>query len=218
MKWAPNKKLHFEVAVIKAIQTLGQVTLDEVIENLATLRDGSAPPTPSVVRQSSTPGKIAAPKKEPQESPGPAKTSVAPTKEETAPLASVTEPGAIWAKVSQLASTRRALVRSWLEAAQLLESKPGEISLGFAREQKMAMESLDRPNSRSFLEALLKEVAGTDWALKMKVVDDLAPVEKPAREQPGKSRPNESAQTFRDDPLIKEALEIFKGEIKSVTT
>ena len=38
MKWAPNKKLHFEVAVIKAIQTLGQVTLDEVIENLAALR------------------------------------------------------------------------------------------------------------------------------------------------------------------------------------
>ena len=34
MKWAPNKKLHFEVAVIKAIQTLSQVTLNEVIENL----------------------------------------------------------------------------------------------------------------------------------------------------------------------------------------
>ena len=40
MKWAPNKKLHFEVAVIKAIQTLGQVTLTEVIDNLAALRGG----------------------------------------------------------------------------------------------------------------------------------------------------------------------------------
>ena len=40
MKWAPNKKLHFEVAVIKAIQTLNQVTLNEVIENLSALRDG----------------------------------------------------------------------------------------------------------------------------------------------------------------------------------
>ena len=40
MKWAPNKKLHFEVAVIKAIQTLSQVTLNEVIENLAALRGG----------------------------------------------------------------------------------------------------------------------------------------------------------------------------------
>jgi len=34
MKWAPNKKLHFEVALIKAIQSLTQVTLNEVIENL----------------------------------------------------------------------------------------------------------------------------------------------------------------------------------------
>ena len=39
MKWAPNKKLHFEVAVIKAIQTLSQVTLTEVIENLTALRE-----------------------------------------------------------------------------------------------------------------------------------------------------------------------------------
>src|SRR6266550_3340386 len=42
MKWAPNKRLHFEVAVIKAIQTLSQVTLSEVIENLAALRDGKS--------------------------------------------------------------------------------------------------------------------------------------------------------------------------------
>src|SRR5213080_2183513 len=32
MKWAPNKKLHFEVAIIKAIQSLGQATLDAVME------------------------------------------------------------------------------------------------------------------------------------------------------------------------------------------
>ena len=46
MKWAPNKKLHFEVAIIRAIQSLGQATLDEVIEKLGELRDGSggAPP------------------------------------------------------------------------------------------------------------------------------------------------------------------------------
>src|SRR5437867_11701325 len=42
MKWAPNKKLHFEVAIIRAIQSLGQATLDEVIENLSALRGGKA--------------------------------------------------------------------------------------------------------------------------------------------------------------------------------
>ena len=38
MKWAPNKKLHFEIALIKAIQTLGQSTLTEVIDALSAIR------------------------------------------------------------------------------------------------------------------------------------------------------------------------------------
>src|SRR3982751_853396 len=42
MKWAPNKRLHFEVALIKAIQTLNQVTLNEVIEKLRASREGKA--------------------------------------------------------------------------------------------------------------------------------------------------------------------------------
>src|SRR5690242_4857858 len=42
MKWVPNKKLHFEVAIIKANQCLGQATLDEVIEKLGELRDGKS--------------------------------------------------------------------------------------------------------------------------------------------------------------------------------
>src|SRR6476469_4765288 len=46
MKWAPNKKLHFEVAIIKAIQSLGEATLDEVIEKLGELRDGGGGPKP----------------------------------------------------------------------------------------------------------------------------------------------------------------------------
>src|SRR5215470_5669352 len=58
MKWAPNKKLHFEVAIIKAIQSLGQATLDEVIEKLGELRDGRARPSASA--ETST-GKPSAP-------------------------------------------------------------------------------------------------------------------------------------------------------------
>ena len=50
MKWAPNKKLHFEVAIIKAIQSLGQATLDEVIEKLGELRDGGGGPARKLCR------------------------------------------------------------------------------------------------------------------------------------------------------------------------
>src|SRR5262249_25311186 len=57
MKWAPNKKLHFEVAVIRAIQALDQTTLDEVIENLNALRDGKS--VAAVVGRGSGAGKPA---------------------------------------------------------------------------------------------------------------------------------------------------------------
>jgi DNA polymerase-3 subunit gamma/tau len=48
MKWAPNKKLHFEIALIKAIQTLSQTTLSEVIDALAALRHGENGAAPAV--------------------------------------------------------------------------------------------------------------------------------------------------------------------------
>ena len=47
MKFSANKKLGFEIAVIKAIQTLQQTSLDEVLDALTALREGNdAPPAP----------------------------------------------------------------------------------------------------------------------------------------------------------------------------
>ena len=197
MKWAPNKKLHFEVAVIKAIQTLSQVTLDEVIENLAALRgDGS-----------SVPSAPSAPK------PGPSPKSAPAPKANFAP----DDMTALWPKAVQLASNRRPLIRTWLGAARFLGTEGRHVLLGFSPEEKTFMESLARPGSCSFLEALLKEMSGSDWTLKMSVVEGLPPAERtaPATEA---TRPDDSLESFKDDPLIKEALELFKGEIKSVTT
>ncbi|MDR3403668.1 MAG: DNA polymerase III subunit gamma/tau [Chthoniobacter sp.] len=44
MKWAANKKMHFEIAAIRAIQTLGQATLTEVLDTLTAMRGGGALP------------------------------------------------------------------------------------------------------------------------------------------------------------------------------
>lgn len=88
MKWAPNKRLHFEVAVIKAIQTLSQVTLNEVIENLAALRDGKSPtpttpPPPSSAKlPATTPKKVEAPRVAEN---APLKETKAPPKNKSAP-------------------------------------------------------------------------------------------------------------------------------------
>ena len=82
------------------------------------------------------------------------------------------------------------------------------------------MESLARPANREFLEALLKEQTGRELSLKLSVKEGLVASPSPAEaeiEPTPSAKKNASRVEFKDDPLIREALEIFKGEIKPVT-
>ena len=83
---------------------------------------------------------------------------------------------AVWRKVVQLAYARRPLIKTWIDCrATARAPKAATFSLGFAPDQKTVMESLARPANRSFLEALLKEITGTDWTLKLSLVEGLPP-------------------------------------------
>jgi len=230
MKWAPNKRLHFEVAVIKAIQTLGQVTLNEVIENLAALRDGKAP---AEGRASARPGPAEAgpsgktngrPPEKTIGAEAPRVAERAPEKEaprDSSPASELkaVDHEAVWQKVIEQIRTRRRLISGWGDSATALGTEGRFFVLGFPPEQKTAMESLAIPRTRDFLEGLIKEISGQDWKIKfvlkegLPVVNALMPLESEIEAPKKKS---DSQATFKDDPLIREALEIFKGEIKTV--
>jgi DNA polymerase-3 subunit gamma/tau len=216
MKWAPNKKLHFEVAVIKAIQTLSQVTLSQVIENLSAMRAGSVPDTTPPSTPTRERDRLSTTKAVPEAPAPPAATK---------PAKVSTDFAAIWSQAVQLTYQRRPLIKTWIDLAHFLGTDGRNFLLGFAPDQKTVMESLSRPTNRSFLEGLLKELTGQHWTVKLSLVKELPsaplPLEIPARDDipvPIAKQPNEPAHSFKDDPLIKEALEIFKGEIKSVTS
>jgi DNA polymerase III gamma/tau subunit len=189
MKWAPNKKLHFEVAVIRAIQTLDQTTLDEVIENLNALRDGN-PVVAAAGRGSGS--KAEAPRA--RESAGTITKSVAND--------STIDVSEIWSKVVAQIKTRRPFIKSWIEEAHPLGASGHNFELGFPRDQRMVMEHLSSRANREFLEALLKEISGREWALKFSLKENL-----PAKTPTAKSK--------NAPPIVREALEMFKGEIKS---
>ena len=232
MKWAPNKRLHFEVAVIKAIQTLSQVTLSEVIENLAALRDGksgatappapkSAPPVKSAAPATSPPRKVDVPRvAEQAQSFETAEVQEMPPGSTRAEAAAL-DAEAIWQKAVEQIRLKRPLIRVWVEPARALGIEGRFFVLGFPPEQKMAMESLANPRTRDFLEALIKEISGQDLKIKSVLKEGL-PVttfaEPPAApdDLPAKKK-GDSQAMFKDDPLIREALEIFKGEIKTVS-
>jgi len=92
MKWAPNKKLHFEIAVIKAIQTLGQATVSELLDTLTAIRTGDEPPplrkkrAPRAPARSTPPPPPAAPRT-PAPAPAPKAAAVKAPAPEPAPKA-----------------------------------------------------------------------------------------------------------------------------------
>jgi len=66
---------------------------------------------------------------------------------------------------------------------------------------------LGTATNRKLIETLLCQVSGKDWTLKLTVRENL-----PSKTQsPGES----SSENYADDPLIREALQMFKGQIRS---
>jgi DNA polymerase-3 subunit gamma/tau len=205
MKWAPNKKLHFEVALIKAIQSLGQATLDEVIEKLGELRDGKsspANPAPAEKKTLSPEG----PRCEPH---GHLTGPIPSASEEKLVGADApngeSDPEKIWESVYAKIPPTKAFVRNSAAAAHVLPSEGRKFVLGFSPDQKSPMDILGTTTNRRLIETLLHEVSGRDWTLKLTTREDL-----PAKAATAAAASQDNA----DDPLIREAAEIFKGEVR----
>ena len=229
MKWAPNKKLHFEVAAIKAIQTLGQATLTQVIDTLAALREGREPAavgqtsniehrTPNLerpARAAATPTRPAASAPRIEEIPKP---SAPPTpvvaREEPAPLAVVAS-DQLWPALLGEIRKRRPLILSWLSCGTLLELRDNACLIGFPKDQSLAMESVARSVNRKLIEEVLTQLAGRPLVLQCESRDGLAAGAMPEIPETIPEPPADLMAEFKNDPLIKKALEIFKAEIQS---
>lgn len=259
MKWATNKKMHFEIAAIRAIQTLEQASLTEVLAALSALR-GGAPlperpknpqppasiPTPAAPKKiepapaapvakpslsatvaasldespKATPPPVAKVREEPAAQPKPAptpppepaaETAVAPPapKASANPTVSADE---IWPALVNRVRKDRALISAWLELGQLVEIADGLAVLAFPPEADLARESCGRANNRSFLEAILTELAGQPLTLKLEKRASVA-VASVARVEAKPEPAADPMAEFKNDPLIRKALDVFKAEI-----
>jgi DNA polymerase-3 subunit gamma/tau len=195
MKWAPNKKLHFEVAIIKAIQSLGQATLDEVIEKLGELRDGGGAP-----RKSAPVATGVSPARQTR-SAGTAATTEARVEEK----ATTVDSAKIWQAVLAKIPAQKAFVRNSASAAYVLGLEGRNFKLGFPPGDKAAMDILGTQANRKFVETLLHEITGNDWTLKLTVNEELVSKNTAVAE--------DSRSDFKDEPLIQEAIELFNARV-----
>ena len=213
MRWAADKKLQLDVAVIKATHLLDQTSLDEVIETLAALRGGAPLPPRSAPPSQNKPAAVRA-----EEEPGPA-------------VAKPPEPGSIDAAVAwnRVASSYESSIKfRWLTKAIFAETNHDgvlvQIPPSFAGELRSVVGEAGRKNA----EAKLSEALGTKVNLRLEIGEHLAetsPTETSAQPAASLDEPQTSglheekskdpAEEFKNDPLIKKALEIFAGEIQT---
>jgi DNA polymerase-3 subunit gamma/tau len=192
MKWAPNKKLHFEVIVIKAIQSLSQVTLNEVIENLNALRDGSGS-----AAVSSTVSVIS----------GDISQKTAPRAKESARhdarSGSNVDAAQLWEQL-RARIPARGFLRTLVDALAVIGIDGRNFIVAYPVEEEPSIETLASPSNRKQLEDLLHQISGRGWTLKLMAKEGLA-----------RKKTSAAADDYKHDLLIREALEVFKGEIKS---
>jgi DNA polymerase-3 subunit gamma/tau len=223
MKWAPNKKLHFEVAIIKAIQSLGQATLDEVIEKLGELRDGRAQPEPARGRGAPPTRTVAA---DPSSDVASTKANDRDETKQSRQHVELTAPGNSKTRVEEKATTvdsekiwqavlakipvQKGFVRNSASAAHVLGVEGRNFILGFAPGDKPTMDILGTPANRKFVETLLHEVSENEWTLKLTLNEELT--SKSAIAQKDSPSPD-----FKDEPLIQDAIELFNARVTQKT-
>lgn len=239
MKWAANKKLQLEIAIIRATQSLQVSSLDDVLLALQSLRDGSPMPVAASLPppRSAPPASVPPPPQKPLEVRSEKPKATPPVVVETKPVVEVPEqappieasvevtlPDAeftqsdtiedLWPKLIREVSTKRKMIVAFLEAAAPELGPDDTLTLAFPEGSEFAMENLQRPASRQFLESILSELRGKKTALQCvtRVGAQPSTISYATPDEPI----IDPMEAFKNDPLIQKALDIFKAEITSV--
>ena len=202
LRYALSKRIFFEIAIVKAIKARQAIGIDAVIKRLTELKGVAS----------------AVPVATPSSTPTPAATTAAATLDEA------------WAYAVEHLGKVTPLARSCLVGTKPLGIEAGVLRVGFDPEFADRMEFVTHARNLEVLIAKMKEKLRRDVTIKFEPLEGAAPAApRPApkpviREQPVASAPpppppkpsKKNLDEFRNDPLIKKALEIFKGTIVEV--
>ena len=111
----------------------------------------------------------------------------------------------LWQKVLAKIPAK-SFLRTLTELVRPIGTEGRNFLLGHAPAEKSKIETLASVNNRRQLETLLSEASGRDWSVKFVAKDGIRPSTDDAVKP---------AESFKDDPLIQQAIELFNAEIKT---
>ena len=243
---AASKKIYIEVSLIKAIEARNSVSIDAVLKRLNELRGdaGSAsstlPPTATAARPAAAPVAAAKPAPAAAQVAAPA---VSPTPAPASPASEV-DVEALWPNLLEAIGRASPFARSYFLEAHPVSFVKNVFTIGFDPEFADHIGMVDNAKNHTLIATKLAELGqhGAQvkiikaerpggYAAPMPATPEPAPVPKAAASlspttAPTPARPAAPAATpkpaqidpteFKNDPLIKKALEIFKGTIVDV--
>jgi DNA polymerase-3 subunit gamma/tau len=216
LRYALSKRILFEIAVVKAIKARETVSLDALLKKLNELKGnpGNNPSAP-------------VPAANPRHQSGRANLDtrvVAPTTAAT-PTASLED---AWTYAVEHLGKVTPLAKTYLVGTKPLHLQGNVVVIGFDPEFAERREFVDTARNRELLQSRLGEKLRMNVSLKFEVTDDATepPATPPAPPPKAHGTPavdslatpgaGKNLDEFRNDPLIKKALEIFKGTIVEV--
>jgi len=226
MKWAPNKRLYFEIGIIRAGQVLGEASLSDVILHLRGALDGSswtpAPPgaAPAIVNDEAPRLSMAdAVRAAVQTAPAPVPAAPAPAP--TAPEPETTgtmEPGPeMWHAVRDELGRKFPMQSGYAAEASWLRAEGRDFVIGVPESHRIAGQSLERPNVKAALEEIILRLSGKKLALRVEISADVevapapevsapapAPAAAPAPE-PVKASPKKAKEAEEEEAAAKAA-------------
>jgi len=141
---------------------------------------------------------------------------IPPTEEPAPPARAATEtvPVAadVWPRLLKEVRQKKPMLSSWVEAGTPLAIENGRFLIGFPPEHSFAMASLGKPGARGFLEETLLSITGNPVSLQFEERAGLAPA--PLHDSP-EEPPPDPMEEFKNDPIIRRALDLFKAEIQT---
>jgi DNA polymerase-3 subunit gamma/tau len=233
---AASKKIFLEVALLKAIEARSAVSLDLVLKQLNQLRDGQSSagvlPVPAAANVNS---RTSAPADSSQ-----IKSPPIPVGgynfSETAPVFAGLP--VLWTQLVEAVGRVSPFTRSYLVDANPILFEKNILVIGFDPEFQDHLGLVDNARNHTLLQTKLAELGHANCQIKfIKAEASVGQVSKPATTtpiisaapqvatpaaKPAATAKEKSAavqfnkETFKNDPLIQKALEIFKGQIVEV--
>ena len=253
MKWSPNKRLHLEVAIIKAVQILEQTSIDDVIDTIDDILSGAPAPKKTTVikkplpiqsQQTTKAIEDPAPKTPPKNDDQIQPIAEPENKQEnkiegdTPNISTTSEPSGedTWSAVIEHISKVKPLAADSAARGIFYKDDGKQFIVAMSPEESIAEGMITSERIKPVIEKCLTSMLG---ARKFKVVlkEGITIPEPPPHlaefeEQPEESekeKPNpiktkdleenkvekeEPSDDIYDDPLIKEALEVFEAVIR----